>query len=164
MECTKATNSTKTARSVRGMLSPLGFSSYCLFSPRNKGLFAADQKLKGEAAKFTRQNPGGGRSGFECPEERDYYPYWHPAPWKDIAVLPNTRERCDYYQRESQNVKPRNYCNITTFNNEAACKKNKGAWLTQPAWGIAAPDCVEAQTTRDNHLGNTKTGEVSFSH
>jgi len=46
---------------------------------RNKGLWTASQNLQGNAQKYTRQNPGGTRRGLECPEERDYYPYWAPT-------------------------------------------------------------------------------------
>ena len=42
----------------------------CKARERNKGLFTADQRLNGDDATKTRQNPNGGRSGLECPEER----------------------------------------------------------------------------------------------
>jgi hypothetical protein len=71
------------------------------------GIFTADQQLQGDTTKYTRQNANGGRSGYECPEERDYYPYWHPTDWTDIAVFAHNDNMCQYYQRESFNVKPK---------------------------------------------------------
>ena len=85
------------------------------------GLFTADQKLAGKQSIYTRQNPTGTRRGYECPEERDYYPYWHPTEWKDIAVLTSDVSRCEYYKKHSYNVEPKgwsacccilNYCII----------------------------------------------------
>ena len=70
------------------------------------GLFTADQNLKkSDKSTSTRQNPNGNRNGYECPEERDYYPYMHPTDWKDIAVLAENKSMCEYFQRESFNVK-----------------------------------------------------------
>ena len=47
----------------------------CVNRNRNYGLFNADQEVQRGGAIYTRQNPNGGRSGYECPEERDYYPH-----------------------------------------------------------------------------------------
>jgi len=98
---------------------------------RNQGLFTADQKLNGDTAIYTRQNPNGGRSGLECPEERDYYPWWHDNPFRTIAVMSYNRSRFGYYE---QIVNPTQKFNIMT---------------------------LEAPWSRQNHLGNSKDGRQS---
>lgn len=106
-----------------------GFQYYqdCKARERNKGLFTADQDMNGRnTAIYTRQDNNNNRQGFECPEERDYYPYWHPTPWKDIAILVDDETQCEYFQSESQNVKPKNYCSLTEFNNNQTCIDNGG--------------------------------------
>lgn len=100
-------------------------------------MFTADQVLRRNnrqsysSAIYTRQNPNGNRRGYECPEERDYYPYWHPTPWRDIAILADNETQCDMYRRESNNRVPRGICQETyetgelkywsTHNNEKDC-------------------------------------------
>ena len=98
----------------------------CYVRERNKGLFTADQKLRTNnglgysSAIYTRQNPNGNRRGYECPEERDYYPYWHPTDWVDIAILAENNSLCSYYQEESHNVKPKHEC-FEWYENDENC-------------------------------------------
>jgi len=145
-----------------GMHESYQYYQDCKARERNRGLFTADQNMNNRrSARHTRQDNNGQRNGFECPEERDYYPYWHPTPWKDIAVLVTNTSRCDYFQQESENVKPRNYCSDPAENNEASCLAAGAQWNVAPARDLPAPECLEAPWTRDNHLGNTIGGYAS---
>lgn len=165
-----------------GMHEPYEYYQMCKGRDRNLGLFIADRESQGglnenrRSAIYTRQNNNGNRHGFECTEERDYYPYWGPSPWHDIAVLTQNTDWCDFYKTESQNVKDRGYCtksatddsddqednsiyaryiDQTTCNAKAT---NGYEWVTVSAWGETAPDCVQAPFTRENHLGNGFNG------
>jgi hypothetical protein len=104
---------------------PYEYYMDCYKRERNKGLFTAGQNMQdktanrhGLGAATTRQANNGQRHGLECPEERDYYPYWHPTPWHDIVIFSseankvNTmgQTRCKWYQTESENIKGRHYC------------------------------------------------------
>ena len=115
---------------------------------RNQGLYTADQNLNGNSATSTRQNPTSARAGLECPEERDYYPYWAPTPWRDLAIVTNTPERCEYFQMHSQNVQARGYCTaafgVQQPISAAKCISQGGTWQTEPAFGIAPPECLVA--------------------
>jgi len=81
------------------------YDSYqeCKLRKRNINLFTGDQKLRGLTSIYTRQNPNGQRYGFECPEERDYYPYWNNSEWIDIGVMTSDISRCDFYRNNSKN-------------------------------------------------------------
>jgi hypothetical protein len=108
----EATGKANTVKNRRyGMHESPEWYESCKSRSRNKGLFTADQNLNnGKGARATRQNPNGNRRGLECPEERDYFPYWEPNPWRDIAVITSNPQRCAYYEKESQNVKGREKC------------------------------------------------------
>lgn len=115
-----------------GQHEPLSYYQSCKARQRNQGLFTADRRrfLDGQFyhAQFTRQNENGNRRGYECQEERDYYPYWHPTPWRDIAVLVDENrysQMCPYYESQSENVKGRGYCTVPQHNNQAACEEGR---------------------------------------
>lgn len=139
----------------------------CQTRSRNKGLFLATQNLNGNSAIYTRQTANGNRHGYECGEERDYYPYWHPTPYRDIAVVTSDTQRCTFYKQESQNVMPKGEClsptnpNDPTYwekNNQKDCEAIlpvAGRWVMQPAHNMTAPDCIQAEYLMDNHLGQT---------
>ena len=59
----------------------------CQQHTKNHGLFHADQNLNGDSQLYTPQNLDGTSRGLECPEERDYFPWWHPGPFHDIAIV-----------------------------------------------------------------------------
>jgi len=168
------------------------YTEQCKWRQRNRGLFIANRNLQGNGdlqgngAIYTRQNENGARHGFECPEERDYYPYWHPTMWRDIAVFTNQPERCPAYQAASENTSARYYCKApkdwiqyqaslgrTGFIpiNATQCRAIRsiyevdefnqtipGEWLYVPPKGIDAPYCAGNKYTRDNHLGNIDDG------
>ena len=143
------------ARRAFGMHESYDYYQECQRTERNKGLYTADQNMNRNDARATRQNNNGNRNGLECPEERDYYPYWRPTPWRDIAVItsewsPNKQE---YYQQNSQNTDLKGECipaggypatgeatsNNADFqqkrqqrdwyNNKAQCEGNGHTWL-----------------------------------
>jgi len=167
-----------------GYQEPINNYKLCAYTSRNKGLFTADQEMRGnrKSARYTRQDNNGQRYGFECPEERDYYPYWRPSPWHDIAIISSDVERCETKQAPfSQNVVAK--CNCIESKDqgfseddpapltEAECNTVGGKWAcVQPwnsmemcGWGGATwacdeePECLMAAYSRDNHLGNQVT-------
>ena len=116
----------------------------CYARGRNEGLFLADQKPREFRAIYTRQNAHGNRRGYECPEERDYFPYWHPTEWTDIAVLTSaySKDACKYYTENSSNRAAKGECvelaagtddrfnHASNANNEADCLKIDNAlWV-----------------------------------
>lgn len=148
-----------------GQQEPLEFYLACKARERNKGLYTADQQVRDDVgATATRQNPNGNsnanqRHGLECQEERDYYPYWHPTPWHDIAVITDEPQvRCSYYQAESQNVMRKGFCSVPQFNNARACTEGGGAWQQKEAFGENPPECSGTILSRDNHNGNVRNG------
>jgi len=142
-----------------GMHESYQYYQDCKARERNRGLFTADQNLNNRrSARHTRQDNNGNRNGFECPEERDYYPYWHPTPWKDVAVLVSDESRCDYFQEQSQNVLSKNRCSDNRMNNRIDCEAAGGTWERVSSWGIDPPVCKKAPWSRDNHLGNSPGG------
>lgn len=124
----------------RGMHETVSYYAKCKQTERNMGLFTADQKLRRRDARATRENPNGNRNGLECPEERDYYPYWRPNPWIDVAVLhsfarsddPEFGQWCNWYRANSQNsaTSPVGECeeNPNAPNNQADRLKRRGEW------------------------------------
>ena len=135
-----------------------------------KGLFHSDQNLKGDSQKYTRQNPNGDRRGLECPEERDYYPYWNPTPFHDIAIITPDVEYCkEHIQNKSQNVafkygcvRPDTEVTAGTTNivnilpestyidynlNGTECVNAGGSWEGF-RWNGEMPECVESYWTK----------------
>jgi len=132
---------------------------------RNWWLFHADQGMGGDDATHTRQNNNGNQHGLECPEERDYWPYWTPTPWKDVAYLSSFPSMCKKLTDESFNVKAKWKCVGGTVAaiqqiDKQNCQKNGGTWTQFQPFGLPAPDCGQVGWSRVNHLGNGRDGQA----
>ena len=145
----------------------------CKSTNRNMGLFTADQNLRGNSAIYTRQNPNGQRYGFECPEERDYYPYWRHSPWIDIAVLIENNDVgiCEEYMNNSQCFVPKHECYDINDNRLAdidydECISREGVWIEHPSWNMVddVPNCNmtcgHAPSSIINRLGIANTSNL----
>jgi len=143
----------------------------CTVRQRNYHLFHADQGLGGSTTIFTRQNNNGNQHGLECVEERDYYPWWNPTPWIDVAYLTSTIEYCPLILSQSQNNNPVCYCDNLLSNpttspgnpipiDPVSCANRQGNWT---CWSknLAAPYCGQVPWSRQNHLGSGRNGQFS---
>jgi hypothetical protein len=149
-------NTTATRR--YGMHESFNFYDLCKHTERNRGLYTADQRVRRNDQRGTRQNPNGDRRGLECPEERDYYPWWMPAPWVDIAVLTNDAEnktctdpsqpectaRCKFYLENSFNKNRKGYCDVKHDGSQPASLKTSSAKWNQNSWYNNKGACVAA--------------------
>jgi len=167
---TTQVSTTDTGDPTRGMHESTAYYQECATRNRNFGLYLADQdqNLQGNQAIYTRQNPDGTRYGLECSEERDYYPYWYPAPWVDVAYTTDRTDMCNFIQSNSQNMVKKYRCvdtpdsfNPTILNSNAStCEQNGGNWLGTSWYPIpGAPDCFLGNWTRENHLGNGRVNQ-----
>jgi len=152
---------------TRGYHESARWYTECKNRQRNTGLFLADQNLQGNTAIYTRQNPNNNRRGLECPEERDYYPYWLPTIWRDVAYLTDRVDLCPWILENSQNTADKFKCydpnssgTIISKTTRDSCFDAGGQYLSF-SHGIAAPVCQQAQWSRNNHLGNTRDGQMA---
>jgi hypothetical protein len=141
----------------------------CYQRKRNTNLFTADQdRFYNRGSANTRQNPNGARSGYECPEERDYFPYWHPTPWIDIAILTSQTNNCNYYKTESANRKPRFECiayfpdsgirkHASQANNEQDCNETGGEWTGFYNYLEIVPDILDENDCKNRAQSLKKT-------
>lgn len=170
-----------------GMHENFEYYQQCHMRERNLRLFPADQlnDLSQETARFTRQNNNGHRFGYSCNEERDYYPYWHPTIWKDIAILTDDDTKCSDLTKQSENVVGRWNCDVPKEildayfdikskkaiipNNKEECEvfadrmaaefpdlTEKVEWKQHKSHGLLEPDCAATKEHRDNHHGNVQ--------
>ena len=95
----------------KGVYESWHYYDNCFKRERNRGLFVAEtNRNRDRGATRTRQNENGAQYGYECPEERDYYPYWHPSPWIDIAYLTSETAQCPEIFENSGNRVAKNLC------------------------------------------------------
>ncbi len=161
-----------------GMQESYDYYQLCQRTERNKGLYTADQRINRNDQRGTRQNPNGNRHGFECPEERDYYPWWMPSPWIDIAVLTDSAsdtpcvkgmegctKRCAYYLNTTMNYNTKGYCDVNhTAAGATVQTKISSAAYQNRVWYNNRAACENAKFTwyEISHADNIKLPNTSF--
>ena len=176
-EASAIPNSATTRR--YGMHESYDHYKLCQHTERNKGLYTADQNIRRQDKRGTRQNPGGNRRGLECPEERDYYPWWHPSPWIDIAILTDSAnnegcmsnnvtkcsKRCQYYMQNTENYHKKGYCDVNHDDPEATVntKINHINWRKRK-WYNNKESCLQNGFTwyEVSHSDVLNLGDSSF--
>ncbi|XP_068712154.1 protein DD3-3-like [Montipora foliosa] len=136
----------RTMKKDRGLHEPKEYYNAYERRERNKGLFVASQQLKGDSPKHTRQNANGNRRGLEVPEERDYFPYWGPTPWRDIAIMVSNKETMDVMKRyvESAEFHEKWLCMMENgLRGEASCPRT-------PPRNRPAQKCVARFISRES--------------
>lgn len=108
--------------------------------------------------------------------EREYWPYWNPTQWKDIALITDDLSRCSLVN-QSQNIQDKFSCVPGPNYNSSACPFYPinatecslcgGAWKTFNSWSIAAPKCIsfnsltyDVEDGRMGYLWSVPTSEV----
>lgn len=159
----------------RGINESEEYYGYAQQRARNQGLFTADQKLQGTSQIYTRQNPGGTRRGLEVPEERDYFPWWYPSPWRPAVIWHHDLEECEREMAEkSEAVEAKSHCyptndqidnegnaklnEIVNIRDKAACEAEGAVW-EEHTWNIPKPICKQAEWSQVNNLGNVDNTE-----
>jgi len=161
-----------------GMQESFDYYDVCQHTERNKGIYTADQRMRRHDRRATRQNPNGNRHGFECQEERDYYPWWAPSPWVDIAVLTDSAndavcyadptnlsscsKRCQYYHENTMNTKPRGYCDVNHSNStwSVADKLNSNEWKGN-RWFNNKEACLTQKYTKWYEVAHSNNLDMS---
>ena len=128
----------------------------CTERERNLGLFTADQNVRRRDARGTRQNPNGNRNGLECPEERDYWPYWAPNPWIDVAVLH------DYGDGDA--TEQANWCAWFQANSQNSATNQVGECQEDPAAQVANGQQTPAQLKQRGEWHNNQAACTAAGH
>jgi len=161
---------TNNADQVRGRHESEEYYYFAKKRKRNVNLFTADQNLKGNTQIYTRQNPNGNRRGLEVPEERDYYPWSWPTPWKEIAWLGNDKEYCEQVIKPGTEEAKYSCVNKNGQNQplldelptdaqiaavtETECTDAGGRWHATEPKNVAPLDCQKAEWSQVNNHGN----------
>jgi hypothetical protein len=176
-------------QTVRGLHETVWWYDMCRYREANGGLYRADQNLGTGSLGYigserTRQNNGGTRRGYECPEERDYYPYWQPThqapymetdfsyqrtPWIDLAYLSGNASDCDRVAQGSENQNGKYRCVMPEESsrsygrsiNEEDCAAEEGTWVMFHSY-LEVIDAAETEAQCNAYITADSRNRISW--